>query len=241
MKLLRISAVVFLSVLFTLIALLWVNRLYWRIGLEGPPVKNVTIPEGLNAVEISRILQAEGILINGEALPQELDGYLFPDTYEFFVPSTLDFVVRKISGNFNSKVLAGFPNTKDLKEILIVASMVEEEVVYPPDREIVAGIIWKRLKAGYRLQIDSTICYIKDPPCYPIRPSDLDIDSHYNTYLYYGLPPGPISNPGLSTIEAAQKPRETDYWYYITDPETKKAVFAETLEEHNANVARYLK
>ena len=204
-------------------------------------VKTVTIPEGLTAVEISKLLQNEGVFVNGEMLPQEIEGYLFPDTYEFFVPSGLGFVVKKLSDNFNVKVPPNVPTGKNLKEILTVASLVEEEVAHDADRPIVAGIILKRLKSGMPLQIDSSICYIKPLPCHPIKSSDLDIDSPYNTYLYKGLPPGPISNPGLEAIIASVKPTHSGYWFYISDPKTRKIIFATTLEEQGANIYRYLK
>ncbi len=239
---LKIGATIYVVVLFTLIALLFVSRLIWpSIFAPGPNVKTVTVREGLTAVEISKLLQDEGIFVRGETLPQELDGYLFPDTYEFFVPSSLDFVVNKFSDNFNQKVLSNASlKSGDLKDVLTVASLVEDEAVNPADRKIIAGIIWKRLKSGQKLEIDSSICYIKPPPCWPVTKDDLATDSHYNTYLYKGLPPGPISNPGLDSIAAALNPQDTKYWFYISDPKTKNAVFASTLEEQDAHIAKYL-
>lgn len=238
MKHLRIGAVIFLSALFTLIALLYISKLIWP---EKPNVKAVTIREGLTAVEISELLQSEGILKENETLPQELDGYLFPDTYEFFIPSLPEVVVKKMSDNFTKKVLPVVPEKFNLNEILTKASLIEEEVPSELDREIVAGIIEKRLAVGERLHIDSTICYIKPQPCHPITAEDLNIDSHYNTYLYRGLPPGPISNPGLGAIYAAMNPKKSEYWFYISDPKTNKTIFAKTLEEQTANIHKYLK
>ncbi len=212
------------------------------LGFLSPsvPVKTITIIEGLTAVEVSKLLMEEGIFINSETLPQELDGYLFPDTYEFFVPSSLGFVVKKISDNFNKKVLPNIPELHRIKEVVTVASMVEEETNNPKDRRLIAGIIWKRLQNKMFLQVDASICYVKEPPCYPVTKSDLDIDSPYNTYLYKGLPPGPISNPGLDAIKASVSSAGSSYWYYLADPKTKTTIFSTTLEEHNKNIVKYL-
>ena len=239
MNVIKTTAAIFLVALSILIALLYINKP--SLPKEELKVKRVTIYEGLSAVEISQLLKDEGIFANGEILPQELDGYLFPDTYEFYVPSSLEFVVSKMSDNFNRKVLALVPDDKNVHEVLTVASMVEEEVINDEDRRIVAGIIWKRLQAGMRLQVDATMCYIKTAPCFPITKRDLAIDSHYNTYLYEGLPPGPISNPGLASIKSSLNPQKSDFWFYISDPKTKKTIFSKTLDEHNRNVAVYLR
>lgn len=235
-----------LVAIFCLIALLWLmswvaivvlNKVF---NVAQASVKVVTIREGLTAVEISNLLRNEGVFANGETLPQELDGYLFPDTYEFYVPSSLDFVVKKISGNFNKKVIPNIPELGRIREVITVASILEEEASSPDDRRIIAGIIWKRLKTNMYLQVDAAICYTKPAPCYPVRAEDLELDSPYNTYLYKGLPPGPISNPGLGAIKASLSPRESPYWYYIADPKTGRTVFGTTLEEHNKNIAKYL-
>lgn len=237
---------VFLYVcLFCLIALSFgfavlINRFANRREPVPVPLKTVTVREGLTAVEISKLLQSEGIFVHNEVLPSELEGYLFPDTYEFYVPSSLDFAVKKMSDNFNKRVLPAVPDKADLKEIITVASLVEDEAKDSYDRRLVAGIILKRLKSGMFLQVDSTICYIKVSVCHPIKKQDLAADSPYNTYLYKGLPPGPISNPGLDSISAAINPIKSDYWFYISNPATGRMVFAKTLEEHDQNIARYL-
>lgn len=237
--------------LFCLIALLCgclylsavvLNKVFRPVSglFHGTPVKTVTIQEGLTAVEVSKLLKEEGIFVSGEALPQELDGYLFPDTYEFFVPSSLGFVVKKLSDNFNKKVIPVIPEMHGLKEVITVASMVEEETNNFRDRRIVAGIIWKRLQNKMFIQVDASICYVKEPPCYPVTKEDLDIDSPYNTYLYKGLPPSPISNPGLDSIKASVSPEVSRFWYYLADPKTGKTIFSVTLEEHNKNIVKYL-
>ena len=121
-----------------------------------------------------------------------------------------------------------------------MASLIEREVPDSDERRIVAGILWKRIENGIPLQVDATICYIKSGPCLPITEEDKDRDSLYNTYRYLGLPPAPISNPGADAIEASKNPEDSPYWYYISDPETNQTIFAQTLDEHNRNVVKYL-
>ena len=100
----------------------------------------------------------------------------------------------------------------------------------------------KRLKLGMTLQVDAAVCYLKarNGRCYPLGKNDFAVDSLYNTYLYRGLPPAPIANPGLSAINAALNPAPSSYIYYLSDPKTGKTVFSETLEEHNENRRKYL-
>ncbi|MCX6813371.1 MAG: endolytic transglycosylase MltG, partial [Candidatus Azambacteria bacterium] len=125
-----------------------------------------------------------------------------------------------------------------LYEIITMASLVEKEVSEDSDRPIVAGILWKRLKAEVPLQVDATLVYITGRN--EIREADKKIKSQYNTYLYRGLPEGPISNPGLSAIEAAIFPETSSYWYYLSAKDGK-TIFSKTLEEHAHNKAIYLK
>jgi UPF0755 protein len=127
---------------------------------------------------------------------------------------------------------------------LILASLLEREVSDFKDRQIVAGILLKRLGVGMPLQVDATICYIKksegQEDCYPLQPADFKKDSPYNTYVNRGLPAGPIGNPGRAAIEAAMSPQKSAYWYYLSDPETGKTIFSETLDTHAANRVKYL-
>ncbi len=98
----------------------------------------------------------------------------------------------------------------------------------------------KRLRDNVPLQMDASICYVKGDPCLPITAEDKLLSSPYNTYRVTGLPPGPIANPGQDAIAAVISPASTPYWFYISDPLTKKTVFAETLDEHRANIVKYL-
>ena len=178
------------------------------------------------------------------SLPESLEGYLFPDTYEFFVPSELETVESKFEENFNQKVRTVIPEglrEEDLKEILTKASLVEKEVPESAERRVVVDIMTKRLKNNVPLQMDASICYFKkESSCLPITQSDKNTDSLFNTYRYRGLPPHPIGNPGVDAILAVMNPTETPYWFYLSDPETKKTVFSKTLDEHNNNIVKYL-
>lgn len=225
-----------LLILTALFLLRWVDP---RLS-EKSNLKTVLIREGLTVNQISELLNKAGVL-EGESLLTDLEGYLFPDTYEFFIPSSAELVVKRMKENFNNKVLPLVSVDDDLSDIIKVASMIEREVPNPEDRRIVSGIIWKRLRNSYPLQIDATICYVKFDPCYPLSRDDLSKDSPYNTYTRKGLPPTPISNPGLDAIKAAINPKDSVYWFYLSDPETGKTIFSVDLDEHNSNIVKYLK
>ena len=122
-----------------------------------------------------------------------------------------------------------------------MASILEKEVVSLHDKKIVAGILWKRIANGVPLQVDSTINYITQKNNASVSVKDTDIDSPYNTYKYSGLPKGPISNPGIDSIMAAIYPTKSQYWYYLSADGTGKTIFSQTLEEHAAAIAKYLK
>jgi len=236
---------VLILIAVTTLFVLGFASLVLRVNLKKPPPTprtTVTIPEGSTISDVNRILNDSGVLTD-ETLAEELEGFLFPDTYEFFLDSSVEVVQNKFRENFESKVLPLFPtgvSDEELKEAIIIASLIEAEVPFEEDRRTVSGIIQTRLTAGIPLQIDASICYIKENSCLPITDSDKKIDSLYNTYLYRGLPPGPIGNPGLDAVDASIDPRQTPYLYYISDPETGRAVFATSLDEHNSNVVKYL-
>jgi len=169
-----------------------------------------------------------------------LEGYLFPDTYEIAKGETCEDVLSAMLTNFDQKLTPEIKEEikkqeKSIFDIVTMASMIEKEVRTLDDKKIVAGILWKRLAIGMPLQIDATIVYITGNP--NISTADKKINSPYNTYKYYGLPEGPISSPGIDSINAAIYPTKTNYWYYLTDGKT---IFSETLEEHNAAKVKYL-
>lgn len=176
-----------------------------------------------------------------------LEGYLFPDTYYFFNYSDPQDIIRKLLANFDRKLNVALRSEikkqdKTIFEIITLASIVEREAKIDPlhpsaDANLIAGIFWKRLALDMPLQADSTIKYAtgREP-----TPADLKIDSPYNTYLYKGLPPGPIGNPGLAAIEAALYPAASDYLYFITEP-NGTVHYASTLVEHQKNINDYLR
>ena len=227
-------------------ALLGLIVLYLLVSLyrasEIVPAKKVTvrIKEGETVAGINKELKAAGVFSNYE-LPSNLEGYLYPDTYEFFVPSGEDVVLQKFLDAFNSKAALLFVGDRSFRDVLTVASLIEKEV--PPDggdRQQVSGIIWKRLDAGVPLQIDATLCYTKPEPCFPLIKSDMTTDFPYNTYRYAGLPPSPIGSPSADAISAALHPTQSSYWFFLSDPKTKKTIFAKTIDEHNRNIVKYL-
>ncbi|TSC76170.1 MAG: UPF0755 protein [Parcubacteria group bacterium Gr01-1014_33] len=181
-----------------------------------------------------------------------LEGYLFPDTYRVFSGSSAKEIIEKMLGNFDKKLIPELRNEisrkgKTIFEIVTMASLIEKEVVSDEDRAVVSGILWKRLQLGIPLQVDATINYIRNQELgirnyennRKISIADTKIDSPYNTYLYRGLPAGPISNPGISAIRAAMYPKESPYLYYLSTPEGK-TIFSRTLEDHNIAKAKYL-
>lgn len=205
----------------------------------------VTIPEGFSNMQIEERLVKSGIMIEGSKLPKESEGYLFPDTYYFEEDSSVEEIVKKMKDNFNKKVTDDLiieieGQGKKLYDILIMASLLEKEVIGDEDRAIVSGIFWKRLEDGYPLESCATIAYILGVDKWRYSYDDTRIESPYNTYINTGLTPTPINNPGILTIKAAIYPQETGYYFFLTDPETGKTIFSKTFEEHLINKGKYL-
>lgn len=223
-------------------------------AISGPVADTVTvtIPEDSTVYDVDRILSdalviRPGALINFTST-QNLEGRLFPDTYQFYTNENVASAVAEMEDDFNAKaapLLAADP--ANATRTLIVASIVEKEVPDLADQELVAGIIEKRLSLGMPLDIDATVCYAKllanptsTAQACSLTALDFEIDSPYNTYLYKGLPPGPIGSPGASAITAALHPQSSSYLYYLTDPATGQTIFAKTLDEQNQNRVKYL-
>lgn len=227
----------------------------------------VTIPEGKTLKQINDILVKRGVLKDDSLLeakigdieewsqltnlPKEanLEGFLFPDTYHFKSNSSVSEVIEKFSTNFVNKFhsnISEVMDAPDFYEKIIVASLIEAEVPFKSDKFKVADVIYKRMEAGMPIQIDASLiyekCFIKkvDDDCRVLYKSDLRADSEYNTYTRRGLPIGPIGNPGINALKASFYPEETSYFYYISDPKTKKTIFSETLDQHNLAVRKYL-
>ena len=223
---------------------------------RGPRTVTVTIPEGSNLYEIDRTLADAGVIqrgaLIGYAAAGDLEGRLFPDTYQFFEGSSVATVVQKFLDNFNAKAGPLLPaDPAAALRTLTLASLIEQEAPDPHDESMIAGIIEKRLSAGMLLQIDATVCYAKQitlpgevVDCSSLTRSDFASSSPYrspyNTYLFKGLPPGPIGDPGTAAITAALHPISSPYWYYLSDPATGKIVYAVTLAGQEANIKKYL-
>jgi UPF0755 protein len=229
---------------------------------------SVTIPEGYTVKDIDALLTEKGLIEAGEAiecantcdftsfsfLPSlrglahrggRLEGYLYPDTY--FI-DTSDFNVKfffeRMLGTFRTKVIDAFgddigASERSLHEVVTIASLVEEESRHAEERAMVAGILWKRFDEGIGLYVDASNRYILDKPTATITVADLNLDSPYNLRKYRGLPPGPIANPSISSIEAALNPEASPYYYYLHGSDGQ-IHYAVTNDEHNANRAKYL-
>lgn len=199
--------------------------------------------------EIQDVFNSDSFLTfdfsNGNGRVVGLEGFLFPDTYEFAFGSSISDVLREMLANFKMKIDDDLRSEikrqgKGLYDVLIMASLLEKEVRSYSDKQMVAGILWKRLQAGWPLQVDSALNYALDKPAVKLSLDDLQFNSPYNTYRNKGLPPGPICNPGLESIKAAVYYKESPYWYYLSTPEGK-TIFTETFEQHKAAKEKYLK
>lgn len=220
---------------------------------KGPLDIWVTIPEGWRRGQIgeklSRSLEFKFSQKAFLKLTTGREGYLFPDTYLFPQEATASRIVKIMVTNFTKKARPVVEKTAQkqnlsLNQVVTLASLVEREGKTKADRRIIASILLKRLDRGWPLQVDATLQYVKGRPgnWWPkIKPEDKKIKSAFNTYLNKGLPPRPISNPGLDSLNAVyQADPNTPYWFYISDKNGQiKAV--KTLEEHNQNVSKYLK
>lgn len=175
-----------------------------------------------------------------------LEGFIFPDTYRIYKNSTLQEIINKTLNNFSDKLTPALQTEitaqgKNLYDVIKIASIIEMEVPHEEDRKIVSGILWKRLENDMPLQVDSTLKYIIGKKgSNALTYAELETDSPYNTYKYKGLPPTPICNPGTSAIRSAIYPKNSDYWFYLSDDEGN-TIFSKTGEEHESNVEKYLK
>lgn len=185
----------------------------------------ITIPEGFDATQIAELFDEKLVNFNREIFLEQVkdkEGYLFPDTYFFFNSQTEQDVLKSLNDNFNKKLatlrLEIATSGKTENEILTMASIIEREAKGDEDRELIAGILWKRLKIGMPLQVDAA----------PI------------TYREIGLPDRPIANPGILAIQAALRPKNSPYLYYVHDREGG-IHYAKSFAEHRANIEKYLK
>ena len=233
-----------------------------QVGTGAMITTKVMFPEGYTMQQVFEKLEEEGVcsvedlyeaasdwVYNYSFLEwsevgdkTRLEGYLFPDTYDFYQGMQASSAINKFLQNFHSKLTADMYKQAEnlnisLHQAIIIASMVEAEAANDEERATIASVIYNRLSVGQVLQIDATIQYVLPERKENLSNEDLQIDSPYNTYLYAGLPPGPVSNPGLASINAALQPASTGYYYYALDMEPMSHRFFTTYEEHQAFVA----
>lgn len=246
-----------------------------RVLSSEPATRTVMIPEGKTFKQIVDILYDKKIIkdkvkfikvANTEKfdydflkdLPERdnrLEGYLFPDTYEYDYNASEREIIIKMLDNFDKKfqqtykdMIANLPVEMTMDKVVIMASLIEREAKDPDERHLIAGVMYNRLKnkdkSLRKLQVDATIQYImlKNTGAYKDRLlyEDLEVDDPYNTYNYEGLPPGPICCPGEAAIKAAVNPDETSYLYYVAKGDGSGGhAFARTYKEHQANRKKY--
>jgi UPF0755 protein len=215
-------------------------------GIQGLPKIKITIPEGTNSYDMAYIYMKSLPNFNAPkflGLALQNEGYLFPDTYLFLSNTKPEAIIKEMRANFLKHIkslndeISKF--NKPLSDIIIMASIIEEEARGIEDRRMVSGVLWKRMEKGMLLQVDAPFYYISGKST-AVLYKDLEVDSPYNTYKYKGLPKGPISNPGLEAIRATVTPLYSPYLFYLTgkDGEMKYSV---TYDGHLANKDKYLK
>lgn len=203
----------------------------------------ITIPEGYTIDDIAEKLEENNICNSKEfidsvknyELPKyisnnpnkryNLEGFLFPDTYSFNKNENADFIIKTMLNRFEKvwqeiveDLNISIPE-EEIEKKVNVASIIEKEAVVDSERSFISSVIYNRIAIGMPLQIDATVIYSYGYHIEKMYEKYLEIDSPYNTYMYYGLPIGPISNPGRASLMAALKPKETDYLYYLLESE----------------------
>ena len=226
--------------------------------VAAPKVLRVLFPEGFTraqmaarahrvspAIGVSQYLKATAssnlpgkFAVDGKR--RSLEGFLFPATYDVYDNSPAGVLVRKQLDAFSenwAKVDLRYARSKNLTpyDVLTIASMIEKEVVVPKERPLVAAVIYNRLHARMSLGIDATLRYgLGIPPTKAISKTDLASDSPYNTRKFPGLPPTPIANPGLASIQAAAHPAKVDYLYFVRSPDCRSHFFTASIEEFDS-------
>lgn len=235
---------------------------------QGKVIANevwITIPEGFTFKQMKARLIESGLaqaqLLDNKKIDDfklqyefladapgkvDLQGFFFPDTYKFEKEVSEKEILTKMLDNFDAKLTGQMrqdikKQNRTIFEVITLASLLEKEVKTKFDRQIVAGIFLKRIKDGYPLESDASLSYVFDDKKDRHSIDETKVDSSYNTYLYKGLPPTPINNPGIVAIEAAIYPQDSPYYFFLTKPETGEAVFSKNFQEHNVNKAKYLK
>ena len=232
------------------------RSVYDRIVAGDIYVHTVVIPEGFNTFDIANAIQEAGLGSSGDFLaitrsdvslisdldPQaaSLEGYLFPDTYEFTRTQSLHDMAAAMVRRFRQEShQVGL--SSNFHDVVTMASIVEKETAVPAERPLVAGVFYNRLHRKIVLATDPTVIYaalLARRYNGVIHQSDLQSDSAYNTYKHAGLPPGPICSPGRDSLQAAMQPASSDFLYFVSDNNGHHR-FARTMQEHSRNVAAY--
>ncbi len=215
-------------------------------GAYGLEPTRVRIPEGSTTKEMAKIFSTrlkriDAALFLAKAQPYE--GFLFPDTY-FFLPNVSeDTVIQTMRQNFDEHIaqIAGEVSSfgKSLKDVVIMASLLEREARIMKDRQMIAGVLWNRIERDMLLQVDAAFLYTIGRTTFDLTMKDLKSDSPYNTYKYKGLPPGAIGSPSLQSLLAAVTPVKHKYLYYLAD-NSGVTHYSVTYEEHLQKKRRYL-
>ncbi|HEX3048380.1 MAG TPA: endolytic transglycosylase MltG [Bacillota bacterium] len=229
-------------------------RMVRELQRGTPREVRITIPEGRTIKEIADLLAEKGyvdpkqfLAVAGDSklirdnLGDELagdvsglpEGYLFPDTYNFMLPVTETKIISTMLRRFRTVFQENFGklSTEKRRELVIMASLVEMEARKSEERPIIAGIFDNRLRIGMRLESCATVQYVLGTHKH-LYYKDLKVESPYNTYLHYGLPPGPIANPGLASMKAAAQPAPVRFLYFVAKPDGSH-IFSETLNQHD--------
>lgn len=231
---------------------------YSRIARGDVASRGVVIPEGFNMFDVANALDQAGVCKRDDFLKfvrtdvslisdldpeaRTLEGYLFPDTYQFTRAQTPHEIAALMVKRFRQQAQQ-IGLTENIHRTVTLASIVEKETSVASERPLVAGVFENRLAQHIGLATDPSVIYaslLRGKFDGTIHQSDLQLDSPYNTYKYAGLPPGPIANPGVTALQAAMHPTPTDYLYFVAN-NAGGHNFARTIEEHNHNVAEYRK
>ena len=213
----------------------------------APELKTITltIPEGYNREQTAQLAREAGLRGSYLKASKGHEGFLFPDTFELEKRAPVTDLVQLQLQDFERRIEGvemGYARSKNLtrRDVVTIASMIEDEAGVESQRKLVAAVIYNRLHEGIPLGIDATVRFATGNYDRPLTEAELAVDSPYNTRINAGLPPGPIDSPGLASIEAAAHPARVGYLYYVTEPGTcGKLAFSETAVEFEADVARY--
>lgn len=215
-------------------------------GAFGLEPTRIRIPEGATVEDIAILVSRELPRFDAELFLKEaagLEGFLFPDTYFFLPNADVNVVVRAMLDNFEQHLheieVQLSESGHSLDDVVVMASILEKEASIFEDKRSIAGVLWKRLEIGMKLQVDAPFVYFLGKNTFDLTLNDLQVDSPYNTYRYEGLPPTAIANPGLDSLKAAVSPESHDYLFYLADHEGVTH-FSETYEEHLEKKAFYL-